>query len=108
MTLGYLLLDFGGRDASVEAARQALFAANWNQNQAIQDVLLNVAQAYYAYVGAKAQVGAAEATLRDAETSLRSADARLRYGAGTIADVYQARADAAQATLVLVGARGAV
>ena len=106
--LDYLLLDFGGRDASVEAARQALFAANWSQNQAIQDVLLNVAQAYYGLVGAEAQVRAAEATLRDAETSLRAADARLQYGAGTIADVYQARADVAQATFVLVGARGAV
>ena len=28
-TLDYLLLDFGGRDASVEMARQALFAAGW-------------------------------------------------------------------------------
>jgi outer membrane protein len=107
-TLDYLLLDFGGRGASVEAARQALFAASWNQNQAIQDVLLNVAQAYYAYVGAIALVRAAEASLHDAEISLSAADARLRYGAGTIADVYQARAAAAQATLVLVGARGAV
>jgi TolC family type I secretion outer membrane protein len=107
-SLGYLLLDFGGRDASVEAARQALFAANWNQNQAIQDVLLNVAQAYYAYIGAKAQVRAAESNLHDAEISLKAADARLQYGAGTIADVYQARADAAQATFVLVGTRGAV
>ena len=107
-TLDYLLLDFGGRNASVEAARQALYAASWNQNQAIQDVLLNVAQAYYAYVGATALVRAAEANLHDAELSLAAADARLNYGAGTIADVYQARAAAAQATLVLVGARGAV
>ena len=106
-TLGYLLLDVGGRDATVEAARQALIAANWNQNQAIQDVLLNVAQAYDAYVGAKALVRAAQANVRDAETSLKAADARLQYGAGTIADVYEARAEAAQATLVLVGARGA-
>jgi len=107
-TLSYLLLDFGGRDASVDAARQALVAANWNQNQAIQDVLLNVAVAYDTYIGAKAEVRAAQANLRDAETSLHAADARLQYGAGTIADVYQARADQAQATLVLVGARGAV
>lgn len=106
-TLGYLLLDFGGRDATVEAARQALLAANWNQNQAIQDVLVAVAQAYDTFVGAKAQVRAAQANLRDAETTLKAADARLQYGAGTIANVYQARADAAQATLVLVGARGA-
>ncbi len=106
-SLNYLLLDFGGRDATVEAARQALLAANWNQNQAIQDVLVNVAQAYDNYVGAKAQVRAAQANQIDADTSLKAADARLQYGAGTIADVYQARADVAQATLVLVGRRGA-
>ena len=33
-TLDYLLLDFGGRDASVEMARQALFAAGWGANRA--------------------------------------------------------------------------
>jgi TolC family type I secretion outer membrane protein len=105
-SLNYLLLDFGGRDATVEAARQALLAANWNQNQAIQDVLLNVAQAYDNYVGAKAQVRAAQANQLDAATSLKAADARLQYGAGTIADVYQARAGVAQAELILVGTRG--
>lgn len=104
----YLLLDFGGRGASVEAARQALLAANWTQNQSIQDVLLGVAQAYYVYLGRQALVRAAETTLADATTSRVAAQQRLDYGAGTIADVYQAQADEARARYVLVGARGQV
>ncbi|MCZ6864493.1 MAG: TolC family protein, partial [Candidatus Dadabacteria bacterium] len=38
LSLNYLLLDFGGREAEIDAARLALLNANWNQNQAIQNV----------------------------------------------------------------------
>ncbi|MBW2203602.1 MAG: TolC family protein [Deltaproteobacteria bacterium] len=76
VSLNYLLLDFGGREASVESARQALAAANWNHNQVIQDVLRNVPQAYYEYIGYKAQVRASEASLKEALTSLDSTEQR--------------------------------
>jgi len=106
VSLSYLLLDFGGREASVESASQALAAANWNHNQAIQDVLRNVPQAYYEYIGYKAQVRASEASLKEALTSLDSTEQRRRAGVSTIADVLQARSNADQVRLTLVANRG--
>jgi len=106
VSLSYLLLDFGGREASVESARQVLAAANWNHNQAIQDVLRNVPQAYYNYIGYKAQVRASEASLKEALTSLDSTKQRRKAGVSTIADVLQARSNADQVRLTLVANRG--
>ena len=108
VSLNYLLLDFGGREASVESARQALAAANWNHNQVIQDVLRNVPQAYYEYIGYKAQVRASEVSLKEALTSLDSTEQRRQAGVSTIADVLQARSNADQVRLILVANRGGV
>ena len=107
-SLSYLLLDFGGREASVESARQSLMAANWNHNQAIQDVMRNVPQAYYTYLGNRAKVRASEASLKEALTSLQSTEQRKKAGVSTIADVLQARSNADQIKLDLIGNRGAV
>jgi outer membrane protein len=108
LTLSYLLLDFGGRNAQAEAARQALFNANWNHDQAIQDLLRNVAQGYYNHLGARAQLRADEASLAEAEKSLQAAEERRRAGVGTLADVLQAQANGAQVRVVLETNRGAV
>jgi len=108
ISLSYLLLDFGGREATAESARQALIAANWNHNQAIQDLVRDVPQAYYRYLGNKARVRASEVSLNEALTSLRSTEERKKAGVSTIADVLQARAKADQVRLDLVANRGAV
>ena len=108
LTLNYLLFDFGGREAEVDAARLALINANWNQNQAIQNVLQAVAVSFYDYIGSKALVVADEASLKDAETSLDAAKLRLEAGVGTLPDVLQAQAQLAQIQLDLVDAKGNV
>ena len=108
ISISYLLLDFGGRDATVEAARQALAAANWNHNQAIQDVLCDVPQAYYTYVGDKAGLEASKISLKEAEESLLSTEQRRKAGVSTIADVLQARANLDQVRFDLVTDIGAV
>jgi len=108
LTLSYLLLDFGGREAEIDAARLALVNANWNQNQAIQNVLNQVAVSFYDYIGSKALVIADETNLEEAQTSLEAADLRLEAGVGTLPDVLQARATLAQVQLDLVEDRGNV
>ena len=108
LSLSYLLLDFGGRAATAESARQALMAANWNHNQGIQDILRNVPQAYHTYFGNRAQVRASESDLEEALTSLKSTEQRKNAGVSTIADVLQARARVDQVRLDLVSNRGAV
>jgi outer membrane protein len=97
--LSYLLFDFGGREAQVEQARQALIAADYLHNQAIQDVILAAQQAYYDVLDAKALLAAQEATIKERETSLDAADARHDAGVATIADVLQARTALSQAKL---------
>jgi outer membrane protein TolC len=99
LSLDYLLFDFGGRNAAAEAARQTLIAADYTHNQAIQDVILRVEQAYYDYLDAKALLTAQAATIKERQTSLDSAQARHRAGVATIADELQARTALSQAQL---------
>lgn len=98
-TLNYLLFDFGGRQADVESARQALFAADFLHNQAIQDVVLNVERTYYQYQGTKALLIAEQTSLKEARTNFEAADERRRSGVATITDVLQTRTALAQAEL---------
>ena len=99
VALTYLLFDFGGREASVEQARQTLIAANLIHDQAIQDVILRTEQVYYDYLDAKALLAAQESTIRERRTSLDSTEARHNAGVATIADVLQARTALSQAEL---------
>jgi outer membrane protein TolC len=108
-SLNWLLFDFGGgRLADVAEAQAALYAADWGHNAAIQDVVLSVAQAYYAYLNAKALVVARESNLQEARRNLEAADERHRAGVATIADVLQARTVVSRAELNLQEAQGRV
>jgi outer membrane protein len=104
----YLLLDFGGRSASIESARQALFAVNWSQNRTIQQVIINVIQGYYQYVSAKEQVIAVESDLKNALSSLDSAENLFNAGVGKYLDVLQAKSNVENVQLNLIVARGQV
>lgn len=107
-SLNYLLFNFGGREADADEARQALFAANWTHDAAIQNLVLQVEQAYYQYLNAKALAASAEASLKQAEESLAAAEERHRAGVATIADVLQAKTARSQAQLALTAARGLI
>jgi TolC family type I secretion outer membrane protein len=108
-SLNWLLFDFGGgRVADVAEAQAALFAADWGHNSSIQDVVLTVARAYYAYLNAKALVVARESNLEEAKRNLEAADERHRAGVATIADVLQARTVVSRAELNLQEAQGSV
>lgn len=100
--------DFGSTRASVEKTRRALATAGWTHNQAIQDVVLAVQEAYYSYAGAKAQALAAAAAVKEAEASLQAANDRHDAGVATIADVLQARTALSSARLDEVEAEGRI
>ena len=99
VTLGYLLLDLGGRAANVDDARFGLIAADWSHNATIQNVILGVETTYVEYVNAKAQLEAARANVKTAEAALEVATVRHDAGVGTIADVLQAKTALSQARL---------
>lgn len=104
----WLLFNFGGRRAAVEETRQALLAADWTHNAAIQNTVLRVERAYYDYLTARALLAAEEASRQDAQTVLDAAEERHRAGLATIADVLQARTALSQVELDLATVQGAV
>lgn len=106
--LNWLLYDFGGREAAVNETRQALFAADWTHNAVIQNVILQVQQAYYQYVTSKALLEAQHASYQEAETNLASAQERHKAGVATIADVLQARTAVSQAKLAVESLEGQI
>jgi outer membrane protein len=108
VSLNYLLFDFGGRAADVDEARAALFAANWAQNAAIDDVILKVEATFYQYQTARALRDADRATLDESQTNLDAAQARHRAGVATIADVLQAKTAVSQARLALQQVEGQI
>ncbi len=104
--LSWILLDFGRRSATVESARQTLLAADWAHNQSIQDVILEVEQAYYQYLDARALEEAERSAVSEAEASLDAAERRRAAGLATIADVLQARTRLSEARLLLESVQG--
>ncbi len=108
ISLSYLLLDFGTRAGQLQTAEYNLLAANLNQNQVIQDVVLQVEQAYYQLLGLQALESANQQSLKNAEANLDAAKQRREAGLATIGDVYQAETAVAQAQLLLQQTQGQV
>ncbi len=108
LSLTYLLFNFGGTRADAEDARQALIAANWTHNAAIQNVVLEVEQAYYQYSNAKAMRDAIRKDIDEAKANLDAAKARQDAGVATVADVLQAKTVLAQSRLNLEQVEGQI
>src|SRR6516225_2241260 len=97
LTVNYLLLDFGGRAAAVEAAGQLSIAGNVAFTAAHQQLIFNVARAYFTLDGTDASLRAARQGLADAKVVQQSAEALFGRGLDTIVDVQLARRATAQA-----------
>ena len=107
LAVNYLLLDFGGRAAAVEAAGQLSIAGNVAFTAAHQQLIFNVARAYFTVDGADAAVRAARQALADAQVVQQSAEALFGRGLDTIVDVQLARRGTAQAQYDLSQANAA-
>lgn len=108
VTLTYLLLDFGTRAGRLEAARYQQLAANLQHNRVLQDVVLQVEQAYYRILGVQALAEANRQSVKNAEASLDAANQRRQAGLATLGDVYQAETALAQTRLALARTEGQV
>jgi TolC family type I secretion outer membrane protein len=106
VSINYLVLDLGGRAGTAEAARQGAFALDFTHNATIQNTVLAVEQAYFAYVGTRAVRDAQTLSVREAEASFAAASKRDSVGLATVADVLQARTALAQARLALITTEG--
>ena len=108
LELTWLLFDFGGRKASVAEKQQALLAADFTHNAAIQDAVFLVLQTYFQYTNAKVLLKASEASFNEAATNLEMAQQRHENGLATIADVLLAKTAVSQAQLNLDVIQGQV
>src|SRR5215475_7315971 len=80
LSVHYLLLDFGGRAAMAEEAGQHSFAANVAFTAAHQQLIFNVARAYFMVDGADAAVRAAQQALADAQVVQQAVEALFSRG----------------------------
>jgi outer membrane protein TolC len=96
-TVKYLLFDFGGRAANVEAANQLSIAANAYFTTAHQKLIYSVARAYFTLDAANATVNAAQRGLADARVLQESAQALYGRGLTNEVDVDLAKRATAQA-----------
>lgn len=106
-SLSWMLLDFGARAGAVDQSAAEVLAAQLTRDQTLQDLLLAVESAYYARIGAEAVEDASRRSLEEARANAEAARARHEAGVATIADVYQAEAAFASATLAAQQAEGA-
>ena len=106
LALNYLLFDFGGRAARIDAARASQRAALEQVADTAQTVALDTVTAYNGLQANLASVTAAQATVAFNRSSFDLADAKRAAGVSTPADALQARTALAQAELTLAQAQG--
>lgn len=97
LTLNYLLLDFGRREAADDAARAALWAANLQFNRALQRTIRDVQVGYFRLDAAISLREAARRNVELAETVVAMVEQRFAVGLATQPALLQARQDLAQA-----------
>ena len=106
ISLSYLLWDFGTRSGLLHQAEFQRDYEGLSKDQALQDVILQVEQAYYQVVGLRAVVTANRQSLRDAQANLDAVKERKSSGLATVGDVYKAEATMAGSRLALDQADG--
>jgi outer membrane protein TolC len=108
VSLQWLLFDFGGRSAAIEAAKQLSVISDIGFTAAHQQVIYNVSLAFYAYQAARADDVSAAQALQNAQRVQAAATARHSHGIGTVTAVAQANQTTAQEALAKVQSDGGV
>ncbi|MCF2972525.1 TolC family protein [Synechococcus sp. Nb3U1] len=106
ITINQTLYAGGRRDALVEAAESQLRVSELELQNALQQLRLEVIDAYYNLQEADQQVVIQEAAVREASRSLQDAEALLRASLATRLDVLNAQIQLENANLRLAQARG--
>ena len=106
LSVQWLLFDFGERAAVIDAAKQASVISNIAFTAAHQQVIYNVAVAFYANAAAQARLTTAKQSLENARAVQAAAEDRYSHEIGTTVEAAQARQATAQANLALVQATG--
>jgi len=97
LTLRWLIFDFGGKQATLDATQQMLAAANFGFNATHQRIVFDVTRAYYSLNAVQGRREVARASLALAETLQDAAESRRGRGLATLPEVLQARERTARA-----------
>ncbi len=106
LALNYLIFDFGGRKARIDAARASQASALASFADTAQGVALDTVTAFNSVQANRASVTAAQASIAFAQRSFDTARGREVAGVATPSDRLQARSSLAQAELTLTQAQG--
>lgn len=101
LTLKWLLFDFGGKQAIIDATQEAVVAANFGFNATHQKIVFDVTRAYYSLNALLGRVEVARASLNEAQTLQDAAESRRARGLATLPEVLQAREKTARAAYEL-------
>ncbi len=91
LTISYLIYDFGTLRATSEAARQALYDADWTHNDAILTLLQTIMNDFYNYLFQRQLLIADVANVETATLTLEAADMGFDTGVRDVSDVLQAK-----------------
>lgn len=108
LALSWLLFDLGGRDSTLESARQLLTAVSASRDSTVQLVSQSAVQAYYQVRAAEAALAAARLSETAYQESYKAAEARYRVGSATPVDKLQAQTANSQSRLIRIQAEGAL
>jgi len=101
LNLRWLLLDFGRRGNTWDAAKERLLAANLGFNRKHQEIIFNVQRAFLSLTSLRGKIGVAQSAVDSARAVRESAEAQLRNGLATLPEVSLARQQEAQAAFDL-------
>lgn len=106
LDLKWLLFDFGGRKATVTAAKEELMMANVSFNGTHQQIVFAVTKSFYDFNTARQRVEVAESSKQAAKIVEEATQARFDNGLARKPDLLQAEQGTAQADYDLEAARG--
>ena len=101
LNLHWLLIDFGRRGSSWDAAKESLLASNLSFNRKHQEVIFNVQRAFFGLTSLLAKISVAQSSIESARAVRESAEAQARNGLATVSEVSLARQQEAQAAFDL-------
>ena len=107
LTAKWLLLDFGERKATREAAREQLMMANVSFNGTHQKIVFDVTDRFYQLGTARQKVLVTQSGLEAAKTVEQAAQARFDTGLATKPELLQAQQQSAQSNFDLQASLGA-
>lgn len=108
LQIAYTVWDFGQMRATSEAARQALYFADWTHNRAIQTLIQTICTDYYSYLYQKQLYAAYTADVETAQITYDAANVGFRAGVKDVSDLLQAKTQLLQNQTQWVGQQQAV